>query len=230
MLCRQGKGSSSDCHQRIGSALECRATERLITGLSCEFELVASKRICAVFFLVLSCIPDVPAAATDLLPGERANTNSLEQSSRQLLLPAPIASDPKWAVTLLAGASAGDDKLRQLLTSPWNTKFRDDYFVGGALSRRLVRFWNYFSIEAELGVGGRFGVTDGAEGWGAIFFRFDGFPWNKTLYTTFAVSTGIDYLSKLPPSETHPGDPTSHLLHYFSPEITFALPEYKQHE
>jgi hypothetical protein len=180
-----------------------------------------------VFVLLISVST---AAATDLLPGARANTSSSEPSSRQFLSPTPIASDPKWAVTLLAGASAGNDRLVELVSSPWSTRFRDDYFIGGALSRRLVRFWNYFSIEAELGVGGRIGVTDGVEGWGAIYFRYDGFPWNNTLYTTVAVSTGIDYLSRIPPAETFSGDPASHLLHYFSPEITFALPEYRQHE
>ena len=173
------------------------------------------------------------ARATDIytgVPDVGANISSPGLSSRQLLSATPIASDPKWAVTLLAGASAGDDKLIWLLTSPWTARFRDDYFAGGALSRRLVRFWNYFSIEAEVGVGARFGMTNGPETWGAIYFRYDHFPWNNKLYTTVAVSTGLDYLSNLPPSETYPGDPTSHLLHYFSPEITFALPEFKQHE
>ena len=68
------------------------------------------------------------------------------------------------------------------------------------------------------------------EVWGAVYFRFDGFPWNGFVYTTAAVSTGLDYISKLPPAETRPGDSTSHVLHYFSPEITFAHPQYKQHE
>ncbi|MEP7031601.1 MAG: hypothetical protein ABI830_11760 [Pseudolabrys sp.] len=179
----------------------------------------------AVFFAL-------PAGATDLYtkaPDAVANT-SYSVPSRQLLSPKLIASDPQWAITFMVGSSAGDDKLIWLLTSPWNTKFRDDYFAGGAVSRKLVRFWNYFTIEAELGVGARFGTTNSPEGWAAIFFRYDYFPWNKYLFTTVAVSTGVDYLSRLPPSETYPGDKTSHVLHYFSPEITFALPEYKQHE
>ena len=113
---------------------------------------------------------------------------------------------------------------------PWNGDFRDNYFAGGAFSRRLARFWSYFSIEAEIGTGGRFGSVNAGEVWGAIYFRYDGFPWNRFVYTTLAVSTGLNYLSKLPPSETHPGNSTSHVLHYFSPEITFAHPQHKQHE
>jgi hypothetical protein len=170
------------------------------------------------------------AAATDLLPPPSANVDSAEPPSRQLLSPTPIASDPKWAITLLLGASAGHDRLGQLLTSPWTAEVRDDYFVGGSLSRRLARFWNYFSLEAEMGAGARFGVTDAAEGWAAFYIRYDGFPWAHILYTTVAVSTGLNYISRLPPAETRPGDSTSNLLHYFSPEITFALPQHKQHE
>jgi len=193
----------------------------------------------SVLSIVVSCalagavFPAVSARATDIytrVPDAGANISSPGPSSSQLLSATPIASDPQWAVTFLFGASAGDDRLIWLLTSPWTARFRDDYFAGGAVSRRLVRFWNYFSIEAEMGVGGRFGITNSPETWGAIYFRYDHFPWNKWLYTTVAVSTGLDYLSKLPPSETFPGDPTSHVLHYFSPEITFALPEFKQHE
>jgi hypothetical protein len=170
------------------------------------------------------------AGATDVSPPPIERPLSSEMTAPHLLGQAPAVSDPKWAITILAGTSAGDDKLAQLMASPWNGDFRDDYFVGGALSRKLARFWTYFLIEAELGVGGRFGNTDAGEAWGAIYFRFDGFPWNGLVFTTAAVSTGLNYLSKLPPAETHPGDPTSHVLHYFSPEFTLAHPQFKMHE
>ena len=185
-------------------------------------KIFAALAVCLTFF-------GEAAHATDLLPSV-SGTTRYETSSRQLFSPTPIASDPKWAITVLAGASAGDDKLRELMVSPWNGDFRDNYFAGSAFSRRLARFWSYFSIEAEIGTGGRFGSVNAGEVWGAIYFRYDGFPWNRFVYTTLAVSTGLNYLSKLPPSETHPGDSTSHVLHYFSPEITFAHPQHKQHE
>ena len=67
------------------------------------------KRIWAA---LLGCMAfaEVPAGATDLLPS--AGPPISEASTRQLFSPTPIASDPKWAVTFLAGASAGDDNLR----------------------------------------------------------------------------------------------------------------------
>jgi hypothetical protein len=159
-----------------------------------------------------------------------ASTRSVTAGASSPVFTPARLEEPQWSVTLFGGASAGDDRLVELLTSPWNADVRDDYFVGAAVSKRLVRFWNYFTIEPEIGVGGRFGQTNSPEIWVALYLRYDGFPWNHIVYTTVGVSTGLDYLWDLPPSETYPGDPTSHLLHYFSPEITFSLPAYKQYE
>ena len=187
--------------------------------------------MCSSCTLALAAFSPALASAADIYT-QTAGANAVYSAPQihQLTSPTPISADPQWAVTVLGGASAGDDRLIWLLTSPWKAQFRDDYFAGGAVSRKLVRFWKYFTVEAEVGFGARFGMTNSPETWGALYFRYDHFPWNNTLYTTVAVSTGLDYLSKLPPSETYPGDPTSHVLHYFSPEITFALPEFKQHE
>jgi hypothetical protein len=197
-------------------AFACRAARRCARPQRALCKLILVRKLCATLILHLA------------FGGVAAATS--ETSARLSFSPTPIASDPKWAVTILAGASAGDDQLRYLMLGPWNADFRDNYFVGGAFSRRLARFWHYFSIEAEFGAGGRFGSMNTGEVWGAIYFRYDGFPWNRFVYTTFAISTGLNYLSRLPPSETHPGDPTSNTLHYFSPEFTFAHPQYKQHE
>jgi hypothetical protein len=191
--------------------------------------LAPTKFIVAVLALGVSFFKG-PAKATDVLPTPAERPASSEVAPQWLGPQTPTVSDPRWAVTVLAGASAGEDRLVELMTSPWNGDFRDDYFIGGALSRKLARFWTYFSVETELGVGGRLGHTNAGELWGAVYFRFDGFPWNNVVHTTAAVSTGLDYISKLPAAETHPGDATSHVLHYFSPELTFALPQFKYHE
>ena len=96
------------------------------------------------------------------------------------------------------------------------------------MSRKLARLYRHFTLEGELGLAARFGDNEAGEGWAAIYLRFDGFPWNNRIRTTVGISTGLDYLSNLPPAETSPdGEPedhTSHVLHYLSPEITFALP------
>jgi hypothetical protein len=151
-----------------------------------------------------------------------------------LFTPHSLADEPLWAATVLGGGSAGDSRLIDILSNPWNTDTADDYFVGAAVSRKLARLYRYFTLEGELGLAARFGDNEAGEGWAAIYLRFDGFPWNNRIRMTAGISTGLDYLSNLPSAETSPdGEPeeyTSHVLHYFSPEITFALPKYPNEE
>jgi hypothetical protein len=151
-----------------------------------------------------------------------------------LFTPHSLANEPLWAVTALGGVSAGDSRLVDILSNPWNTDITSEYLIGGAVSRKLARLYRHFTLEGELGLAARFGDNQAGEGWAAIYLRFDGFPWNKRLRTTVGISTGLDYLSSLPDAETSPdGEPeehTSHVLHYLSPEITFALPRYPNQE
>lgn len=143
-------------------------------------------------------------------------------------------AERRWAVTGFAGVSIDEVPFSQTVLQPWNGTWGEDTFVGLAGSYRIARFWRWFTVEAELGTGGRFGATNGGEIWGAFYLRFDGFPWNHLLYTSIAGSTGLNWVSRLPPVEAGPPDrpeqDTSHVLHYFAPEITVALPHLRQHE
>jgi hypothetical protein len=145
-----------------------------------------------------------------------------------------VAVDPKWGVHVFAGASAGHDSLIGLMENPWDGHYGDNYLVAGDVSYRLVRFWNYFVIDTEVGVGYRFKQVNAPETWVAAYLRFDGFPWNHWIYTTAAISTGLSYVSVLSDVEHDSngrGNPAGHkLLHYFSPEITWALPEHRNSE
>jgi hypothetical protein len=149
---------------------------------------------------------------------------------------AEAAAEPerRWAVTGLLGMSVYDATLGQTIGEPWTRTLGEDTFVGLAGSYQLVGFRRWFTLAAELGAGARLGRTDAAEGWAALYLRFDGFPWRDRLYTSVGVSTGLNLISRLPREETGPPwDPKrerSHLLHYFSPEIAIALPHRRQHE
>jgi hypothetical protein len=109
---------------------------------------------------------------------------------------------------------------------PWDYKFGDSYFIGGALSREIIDVMGILGFEAEAGVGQRFGSMHESEAWGALYVRWKYFPWNETLRTTIAASTGVSYASGIPAYEIKwSGNMTgSKTLHYFSPEITFARP------
>jgi hypothetical protein len=137
---------------------------------------------------------------------------------------------PKWAITGFAGASAADSDLHELFVQPWLAD--GEYgFAAIAVSREVARFYGAFSIELEVGAGGRFGSGyDAAEAWVAGYLRYDDFPWNDVIRTTVAISTGLNVVSDLPPDEAGDADGESKILHYFSPEITFALPDHTNNE
>jgi len=138
------------------------------------------------------------------------------------------------AVTLFVGSSVADGYLRQLILEPWSGSWGDDTILGGAYSRRFARFWRFFMLDGELGGVYRQGQTNGGEFWAALYLRYDGFPWTEYLYTTLGLSMGPDYVTRLPQPEVgtpqRPEPHTSRVLNYFSPEITFALPQSPQYE
>jgi len=144
------------------------------------------------------------------------------------------------SIMIFGGVGAGTENLEGLLLHPWDLdsdSFDDTGFVGAAMSRQLVRFWQYFWLEAEMGAGFRFEPAQdyyNPEIWGAIFLRFDGFPWNDTLRTALGVSTGLNWVKEIPLSETdygrHPQPGGAVLQHYLSPEVAFSLPETPENE
>lgn len=153
-------------------------------------------------------------------------------------------SDP-YAFTVFAGKGTDTDFF-SALTQPWTIHFMDLGIVGGAVSARVgtvneLTGWNLgsvgddFSIDLETGAAYRFGdeAGDGEMGefWGAIYLRYDGFPWNDVIYTTIAANTGVSYITETSEYERGRSDgQTSQLLHYLTPEITFADPENKNVE
>jgi hypothetical protein len=127
------------------------------------------------------------------------------------------------------GGSYVDSAMSDILLldpqTPITWDYEDDHFLGVAVSREVGRAWR-LRIEPELGVGQRFGRQSATELWGAVFVRYRGFPWDDVLTTTVAVSTGLNYASEITAVEqdrARDGE-GSRLMHFFSPEVTFALP------
>lgn len=179
-------------------------------------------------------------AAADMEPGSSsagpaATISPASAPQPELFSPRPLAADPDWGIMVFGGASAGRTRLVQLIPMPWSGDYGDNYFVGTALSRRLIQLHRNWKIEGEIGAGYCFKQVNSPEGWVALFMRFDGFPWNRWLYTTVAASIGLSYVDEVSDVEKDSagdrGNPNgSHLLHYFAPEITFADPERRDWE
>ena len=138
-------------------------------------------------------------------------------------------------VAIYGGNYVQDSMGEVLVTKPetplsWN--YNDDHIVAVAISRRIATFWGHVDLEPELGIGQRFGEQDETEFWGAFFFRYHGFPWDKTVVTTVAISTGLNYatgVSEVELGRAHSGE-GSQWMHFFSPEITIALPKAPNYE
>lgn len=138
-------------------------------------------------------------------------------------------------VALYAGRYVEDSMSKVLLRAPefphtWD--YGDSGLVGFAVSRRVARAWGRIDLEPELGLARRFGDQDEAEAWAAVFLRYRGFPWDGVVTTSFALSTGFNYatgISDVEQERARDGE-GSRLMHYFSPELTFALPSQPDRE
>ena len=112
--------------------------------------------------------------------------------------------------------------------APWNYDYEDSFLVSAAVSRRVLSWGDLASAELEAGLGQRFGEMHATEVWGALYFRWHAFPWNDVVRTSVAISTGLNYASRIEERERRrdgSGNGGAHLLHYLAPELTFALPE-----
>jgi hypothetical protein len=109
--------------------------------------------------------------------------------------------------------------------APWDWTYGDINFASLTFGRKVADFGHYISLEPEVGVGKRFGDANEFEFWGALYIRWNPFFWDHIIDTSIAVSTGVSYASesnRLEEKRVH-GDAS--FLHYFSPEITLALPD-----
>jgi len=145
---------------------------------------------------------------------------------------------------MVFGGIATKTNFTDVLTMPWTAHLNDIGVLGASYSHRfgtlnelfggggLGQMGDDFTIEGEVGTSVRFGDESLGEGWGALYLRYDGLPWNDTVYTTIGVNTGLSYLTDI--SEFERGRDSdgeaSKLLHYLGPELTFANPENKDLE
>ena len=147
------------------------------------------------------------------------------------------ACSGRCAATVLAGIQLETSMeevfgVRGEFTPPWGYEFSKGFFLGGTFSFELFDFNSLIGFEAEAGLGQRFGTLHETEVWGAVYLRWKYFPWNHIVKTTVAVSTGVNYASSVPNYEIlqSGNGKGSNALHYFSPEITFALPSAPEQE
>jgi hypothetical protein len=124
------------------------------------------------------------------------------------------------------------------LLPDWN--WRGTYLAAGTFSRRLVTFMDVLSLEPEFGVGQRFGQMHATEFWGALNIRWIAFPWNDYIRTSIGLADGLSIATKIDSKERLLNNyrvvnnklvfSGSHVMNFFTPELTLALPKYPDYE
>ncbi len=161
-------------------------------------------------------------------------------------LAAPASAGSRGAddSIMIFGGVASETNFTELMFSPWSTHLNPIGVVGASYSHRLGtvnelvgdiglgHIGEDFTIEAEGGTSFRFGDENLGEAWAALYLRYDGLPWNDTVYTTVGANTGVSVLTNLSDFEAwrDSNGKSSVLLHYLAPEFTFADPENKDLE
>jgi hypothetical protein len=173
-----------------------------------------------LFYLVLViggfCIPVKQAAAEEQpvppSPSER---------------PAEESPSGPWSAMVYAGFGTASN-LGEVLT--FDIDSEDSHFIGGVLNRQMFRFWDYFIFELEGQTIRHFGKQDHWEFNGLFLVRFDDFPWDRIVDTSFSVGDGLSYATEVPiiEEENHTNNGSTELLNYLMFEIAFTAPSYPE--
>jgi hypothetical protein len=131
----------------------------------------------------------------------------------------------KWFVTAYGGAHAQDDFNDVVTLQP---SFEDNAYIGVlALGREFWHYKKYLSFELEGQVAKHFNRDTHWEFVGVLIGRWNYFPWDKHVDTSFAVGDGISYYTEVSEvEEDDTNDDAQRALNYLLLEFTFGLPDY----
>ena len=127
------------------------------------------------------------------------------------------------AVTVFAGLMTDNDW--QELFAPWLIEVRDARLAGVAFSRRLGGFEGKLSFEIE---GQAVRHVAGQDHWEfnlPAIVRWEAFPWDDVVDTSFALGLGPSYASGIPKEEVAREGGSQRWLVYWVAELEFARPD-----
>jgi hypothetical protein len=130
----------------------------------------------------------------------------------------------KWFFTLYGGVHVQPD-LEHALTFQWQS-FDDSYMVVAALGRELWRYKQWISIEAEGQAGKFLGDDDGWQFNGLFIGRWNKFPWDHYVDTSFAIGEGMSYNTEVTTVEKEDDEDAGNWLNYLMFELTLGLPDH----
>lgn len=101
--------------------------------------------------------------------------------------------------------------------------------VGKELGRPFQSYDSlYLDVEGQVGI--HTGEQDHSEYTGALIARWEDFPWDQELDTSFAIGEGISWASEVPEREKKGSQGSAHLLNYLVFDVSVSPWKKKQWE
>ena len=176
----------------------------LIEGTE-EYEEKIFRQILAAFFMLVTTI---------FIIGFSANPAYSNEQEEKL-----------YSLNIYAGQMTTDG-IGSLLIHFYDPDFKNSYLTAVTLARRIGRYKKMASFEVEGQVVKHFNIQDNWEINALIIARWEEFPWDKYVDTSFAFGIGGSYATAEPEVEIMADGATSRFLVYLAYELALGLPEY----
>jgi hypothetical protein len=134
-----------------------------------------------------------------------------------------LETKPLYALSLYGGQMT-DNSIDDFSDSFWGLDFEDSYLVALALARRVGTYKELASFEVEGQIVKHFEAQDHWEFNALLTARWEAFPWDRSLDTSFALGTGPSYATSIPEIEVERSGDSEHLQAYILVELEFVLP------
>ncbi len=128
-------------------------------------------------------------------------------------------------VGVYVGRFSGSGLSTDIATLHWRrVDVEDAYLIAATYGQVLARFRHDLQLEWELQGAKHFGRQTHIEANALLLARWQRFPWNDSIYTTFALGEGLSLASRTPPLEVerHQQSGSQPLLNYLAIELTLA--------
>lgn len=134
-----------------------------------------------------------------------------------------LENKPLYALSIYGGVMT-DNSIDDFSDRFWGLDFEDSYLVALALARRFGTYKELVSFEVEGQVVKHFQEQDHWEFNALITARWEVFPWDRYLDTSFALGTGPSYATGIPEIEVERSGASEHVQVYMLVEFEFVLP------
>lgn len=132
---------------------------------------------------------------------------------------------PLYSLSVYGGQMT-DNSVDDFFDSFWDIDYEDSYLIALALARRIGTYDELASFEVEGQVVKHFDWQDHWEFNALLTARWEAFPWDRYLDTSFAVGTGPSYATSVPEVEIERSGESEHLQAYMLVELELVLPSH----